>query len=182
MRDCTAISKKNPLLHQFAASLNLNQRRRGFYYFLALLLFFSFTCYEEYNPKWIGGPRMKFFSSDFLTNEFRQTPDSERSMRRNLNTQPTLNDGVNSVWAQQMDFKHQIFFVNWSCVNSVWSHFGHRCNRRPQQQNNRLAVMKKVAGETLYLYNHMSWSLAIYFSVLVRALVVLCFTGFTEQG
>lgn len=40
MRDCTAINQKNTLLHQFAASLNLNQRRRGFYYFLALLLFF----------------------------------------------------------------------------------------------------------------------------------------------
>lgn len=118
-------SAKNTLLHQFAASLYLNQRRTGFYYFLALLLFFSFTCYEEYNPKWIGGPRMKVFSSDFLTNEFRQTPDSERSMRRNLNTQPTLNDGVNSVWAQQMDFKHQIFFCKLIlcqlCVESFWS-------------------------------------------------------------
>lgn len=147
----TPSTQKNPLLHQFAASLYLNQRRRGFYYFLALLLFFLSRAMRSITPSGLVAHGWRFFPSNFLTNEFRQTPDSERSMRRNLNTQPTLNDGVNSVWAQQMDFKHQIFFVNWSCVNSVWSHFGHRCNRRPQQQNNRLAVMKKVAGETLYL-------------------------------
>lgn len=145
MRDCTAISKKHTTASVCSFPVSEPKTER-ILLFSSPVTFFSFTCYEELNPKWIGGPRMKFFSSDFLTNEFRQTPDSERSMRRNLNTQPTLNDGVNSVWAQQMDFKHQIFYVNWSCVNSVWSHFGHRCNRRPQQQNNRLAVNEKSSG------------------------------------
>lgn len=97
MRDCNAISKKHTTASVCSFPVSEPKDGEDFIIFSRPVTFFSFTCYEEYNPKWIGGPRMKVFSSDFLTNEFRQTPDSERSMRRNLNTQPTLNDGVNSV-------------------------------------------------------------------------------------
>lgn len=146
MRDCTAISKKHTTASVCSFPVSEPKTERILLFSSPVTFFFLSRAMRSITPSGLVAHGWILFSSDFLTNEFRQTPDSERSMRRNLNTQPTLNDGVNSVWAQQMDFKHQIFFVNWSCVNSVWSHFGHRCNRRPQQQNNRLAVNEKSSG------------------------------------
>lgn len=154
MRDCTVINQ-NTTASVCSFPVSIYQERIGFYVFLLAMLLFSLSrTYDvEYNPKWIGGPRMKLFF--FLPTFWQMNSDKQRTVRDPRGEIWTLNlllvTGVNSVWAQQLDFKHQIFFVNWSCVNSVWSHFGHRCNRQLQQQNNRLAVNENIAGETLYL-------------------------------